>query len=190
MRWYLLWLIPFLALAHGGEDHGDNTSAPLSTTNGAIASATGSVFEVVLKAAEITPGEASSVRVLVSDVETNTPIKEASIEISMKSASARLFTGKATPTKADGIYEFSTTFPAVGVYSFDLTVQAKGRADLLALSGFEVKSLALTLSGSSALPLPLLLGGGLGIFFVAVMLGFSLGRRRSSKEVASAVEKT
>ena len=53
MRWYLLWFIPVLALAHGGDDHGDQAVTTLSDHHAVVASATGSVFEVVLKAAEI-----------------------------------------------------------------------------------------------------------------------------------------
>jgi membrane fusion protein, heavy metal efflux system len=188
MRWYLLWFIPMLALAHGGDDHQDKAVSALSDPHAVVASATGSVFEVVLKATEITPDKEVSVRVLVSDVETNAPIKEASIMVSMKSASARLFSGKATPTKTDGIYEFPATFPAVGVYGFDLTIQAAGRADLLVISGFEVRVPAPVLSGSPWLALPVLLAGGLGLFMVALALGFFLGRRQPIKGAAVSKE--
>jgi membrane fusion protein, heavy metal efflux system len=188
MRWYLLWFIPMLALAHGGDDHQDKAVSALSDPHAEVASATGSVFEVVLKAEEITPNKEVSVRVLVSDVETNAPIKEASIMVSMKSASARLFSGKATPTKTDGIYEFPATFPAVGVYGFDLTIQAAGRADLLVIPGFEVRPPAMAISGSSLLALPVLLVGGLGLFILALFIGFFLGRRQPIKGVVPASE--
>ena len=167
------------ALAHGGEDHGDKAAVPLSTNNGVVASVMGSVFEVVLKAPIITPGEEIKVRLLLSDFESNAPVKEASIDIEMKSASARLFSGKASPTKTDGVYEFSTTFPSEGMYSFDLTIQAKDRADLLAISGFEVKvSEAAPETNATPLKTPMLVGGGLGIFFFSLALGFTLGRLR------------
>lgn len=173
----LALLLPTGALAHGGEDHGEKAAAPIVTSQDAVAAASGSVFEAVIKAPQITPGEETTALVMVSDFETNAPIKNASIDLELKDANARLFSGKAKPTRTDGIYEFSTVFPSEGAYQFDLTIQADGRADLLTLSGFTVKTPEAP-AVIEGLNQTVLIIGGSAIFLVALSLGFLLGRRR------------
>ena len=188
LRWifFLCLFASRLALAHGGEDHSEKAAAPLSAEAGAVASATGSVFEVVLKASYTTPGQPSTVRVLLSDFASNAPIKEASIEVALKSASARLFSGKASPTRAEGVYEFSATFPEEGTYSADLTIQAQGRADLLAVSGLVIKAPETTSATASTFTTPGLIAGGVVAFLLVLGLGFLLGRgsRRGPQQAA------
>jgi membrane fusion protein, heavy metal efflux system len=184
MRTFLILLLSVLswsASAHGGEEHGGVAAVPPSRDQGVVASASGSVFEVVLKSAAIQPGVDSTVRVLVSDFETNLPINGAIVDIELKDASQRLLAAKATETKTSGVYELTANFPKKGSYSFDLTIQAEKRADLLAVSGFVVGSPeeAVTITTNT---LPLLIGGGVALFFVAFFFGFFIGRAKPSQE--------
>jgi cobalt-zinc-cadmium efflux system membrane fusion protein len=173
MRAILLLFLLFSsgqALAHGGEDHSE-APAPIASSDGLVASATGSAFEVVIKSSPIQPNKESTLRLMLSDFETNEPIQNATINLDLKGTNFKTKVS-AKSTKTPGIYEFTATFPAEGDYTFDLAIEANKKADLLVVNGFALKPLVSDAQASQSLFW--ITGSGIAVIFL--LLGFGLGR--------------
>lgn len=177
----LLFFLPASVQAHGGGEGG----APGETI---FISATGSLYEVVLKAHRHPPGEEMEVFFLLSEYESNAPVKGASLEVEAKGEGGFRVSGRAKETQSPGVYRLPLTFPAEGEYLFDLTIQAAQGADLLVVSGFWLTSPeAASNSAPSGVSIWMLAGSALGALLAGV-LGFLLGRasaRRTQAERAN-----
>lgn len=128
--------LPGLAAAHGGEDHGEKP-APTAQVQGVSAGAMGDTFEVLVKAAESEPNEATALHVFISDARTNAPLKGAEVELSFLGASEVKL--PATPSGSEGIYEASTTFPSEGQWEAMATVRRGSATEVLSLGPWKVE---------------------------------------------------
>lgn len=128
--------VPGLAGAHGGEDHGGARPAPAAMVQGLSAGAMGETFEVLVKAPESEPREATALRVFVSDARTNAPLQGAEVELSFLSASEVKLA--ATPSDSAGIYTASATFPSEGDWEAMATVRRGSETEVLSLGAWKV----------------------------------------------------
>lgn len=129
--------LPGLAAAHGGEDHGDAKPAPAAMVQGVSAGAMGETFEVLVKAAESEPNEATALRVFVSDARTNAPMQGAQVELSFLGESEVKL--PAAPAESTGIYTASATFPSEGSWEAMATVRRGNATEVLSLGPWKVE---------------------------------------------------
>jgi hypothetical protein len=133
----LVGTLPVLAWAHGGEDHGAEKPAPSAVANGPAVGAMGETFEVLLKAAESEPNEATELRVFVSDARTNAPLAGAEVELSFLGASE--VKQAAAATGSAGIYTATATFPSEGAWEALATVRRGSATEVLSLGPWKVE---------------------------------------------------
>lgn len=129
--------LPGLAMAHGGDDHGAAKPAPTAMVNGVSAGAMGETFEVLVKAAESEPNEATALRVFVSDARTNAPLTGAEVELSFLGASEVKL--PVTPSESAGLYTASATFPSEGSWEALATVRRGNATEVLSLGAWKVE---------------------------------------------------
>ncbi len=129
--------LPGLAAAHGGDDHGEAKPAATALVNGVSAGAMGETFEVLVKAAESEPNEATALRVFVSDARTNAPLPGAQVELSFLGASEVKL--PATPAQSAGLYTASATFPSEGSWEAMATVRQGEATEVLSLGAWKVE---------------------------------------------------
>ncbi|MBC7913607.1 MAG: efflux RND transporter periplasmic adaptor subunit [Pyrinomonadaceae bacterium] len=172
---YLLLMFPVLALAHGGEHHGESkTAAPMASTY-FTSVANSEKYELLLKYEPIKGGQEAIMRLYVSDFKTNKAIDDAKLEITSTEDDKLKFTVKHLEA---GIYELSGKFPANKAYSLIVSINSANGADLMVLENVEVGKVfpvaetapeETLFSRSNIL---LLLGGiGLGALIVLIILG-------------------
>lgn len=129
--------LPGLAAAHGGDDHGEAKPAVTAMVNGVSAGAMGETFEVLVKAAESEPKEATALRVFLSDARTNAPLTGAQVELSFLGASEVKL--PATPSESPGVYTASATFPSEGSWEAMATVRRGEATEVLSLGAWKVE---------------------------------------------------
>lgn len=113
-------VLPSAVFAHGGEDHGAPSAAPVPVvTEQSGFGAEGTAFQVALY-----PTDGKSVLYL-ADADTNAPVGGATID-----AEASGWQGQAKPTSEPGIYELAWTTPEAGA-DMTLIVSAAGKDDLI-----------------------------------------------------------
>jgi len=173
---YLLLMFPVLAMAHGGEDHGDGAklASPMASTY-FTSVANSEKYELLLKYEPIKGGEDAIMLLYVSDFNTNKAIDNAKLEISAAEDDKLKFT--VTHLEA-GIYELKGKFPANKAYSLTISINSSNGPDLMVLENIEVGKVFSVaeapheenlLSRNNIL---LLLGGiGLGALIVLIILG-------------------
>ena len=120
---------PQHALAHGGEDHGDEDKAALTLPaegQSRRAYASSELFELVLVAPEVSENNAnSSLQIYLDHYADNSPVKDAVIELSSSA-----FSGTATMLQP-GLYQLDVkTLPAT-THAIALTIEAGDEIDLL-----------------------------------------------------------
>lgn len=114
------------AWGHGGEDHGPPTrpqqqgSMPSGLGNGAE----GDLFEAV-----ITPANDGSTQLYLSDIASNLPIANATIDIEITGNHG--WTGKGEATSTIGIYRLNWTIPPNETVDLTLTVSGTKGSDLI-----------------------------------------------------------
>jgi hypothetical protein len=192
MRWMAAVLtlglvLPGLAWAHGGEDHGDAPPPPAATTGqGQAVGATGEAFEVLVKGAMAAPGAEAPFRVFVADPRTNAPIEGAAVELSFLGASE--VKSNATATEHPGIYTATVTFPGEGDWEVMASVNRGQEAEVLALGALKVGVAATDQAEPHSHGFPwrtvLLAALGLAVLAVAALWGgrrLTRSRRRSTE---------
>ncbi len=80
---FLLGLLPVFTFAHGGEDHGDAKKTAISPASYFSSEAASEVYEVLLKYSPIVPGKEASLRLYLSEYNTNSPIDSAKLEVTV-----------------------------------------------------------------------------------------------------------
>ena len=183
---FLFWL-PMMAFAHGGEDHGDAKKTSISPGSYFSTEAASEIYEVLLKYSPIVPGKETSLRLYLSEYNSNKPIDSAKMEITV-AGNPNI---KITVVRIDkGVFELKTTFPEKKAYNLVININSYAGIDLIQLSNIEAgKALAVTTSESSPHPhwyssnwffgLMGLLIGLLAMFFV--------NKSRSRKMIAGAI---
>ena len=130
----LLGLLPVLAFAHGGEDHGDAKKTSISPASYFSSEAASEVYEVLLKYSPIVPGKETSLRLYLSEYNSNKPIDSAKLEITV----ADNPNIKITAVKIDkGVFELKATFPAKKAYNLVVNINSYAGIDLIQLNNIE-----------------------------------------------------
>ena len=132
---YLMLFAPLLVKAHGGEDHGDAKPANVKTATYFSSEAVSGLYELLVKYQPISPGKEASVKLYVSNFNSNVPVDSASIQISI-SGNPNI---KLTVTRLDkGVYEVKGIFPEKKSYNLTVNINAVLGPDLLLVSGINV----------------------------------------------------
>lgn len=132
---FLLLLLPGAVFAHGGEDHGDakKTAATGSMTYFS-SEAFSDVYELLLKYNPIVPGKETTLKLFISEFNTNKPIDSAMLQIAV----ADNPNIKVTVTRIDkGVYELKTTFSEKKAYNLVVNINSYAGIDLIQLSNIE-----------------------------------------------------
>lgn len=133
---YLLAFFPMIIFAHGGEDHGVEAkkAAPMSTSYFSSVS-NSEKYELLMKYEPIKRGKEATLRLFVTNFQTNKPIDNAKLEITLAEDGTKKFVVKHLES---GIYEVKGTFPANKIYSLNVNINAAIGPDLMVLENIEV----------------------------------------------------
>ncbi len=129
-RWALticLLAAPHHALAHGGEDHGDEDKAALTLPaegQSRRAYASSELFELVLVAPEASENNAH-LQIYLDYYADNSPVKDAVIELS-----SAAFSGTAKMLQP-GLYQLDVKTLPASIHAIALTIEAGDDIDLL-----------------------------------------------------------
>ncbi|MBI3893989.1 MAG: hypothetical protein HY303_20925 [Candidatus Wallbacteria bacterium] len=128
----LFWVaLPALALAHGGEDHGDKPAPAASVARGPTAGVTGDLFEILVKYTPVVAGKPMELKVFVADPHTNEPVRDAQVELTL--AGKTEVKAIAKPAPSPGFYTALVTLPGEGDYDTSASVTHGTDADFMAL---------------------------------------------------------
>lgn len=163
---FLCAAAPHFAQAHGDEDHGGGAPAPapMSGDGFETASAASETFELVLKYPALPQGQEVTLRIFLTDSDSNAPIEKATIE--MKADGPAPIKAAVSETAIHGIYEARMSFPEKGDYRIAFNIQAGDTADVLIIDKVSAGTGGLKRS---------LTGIVLGLLKWALILVFSLG---------------
>ncbi|WP_224243064.1 hypothetical protein [Hyalangium gracile] len=127
----MIGLLSATALAHGGEDH-DETPPPAQSAQGElhVLSATGDIFEVVLKHPEHGEGGRTPLRVLVAETDTNAPVLGAQVELTLTGPTLQKL---APRMDSPGVYLAEAELPVGAEFAATATVTRGEAVDVLAL---------------------------------------------------------
>ena len=126
----LLLILPSLSIAHDGEDHSNTKKAATTSASYFSSEAISDKYELLLKYATILPGKESTLRLFISNYNTNQPIDSSEIQLSV-SGNPNI---KLSAKRMDkGIYEVSGTFPEKKNYNITININSVLGADLLLL---------------------------------------------------------
>ncbi len=171
------------ATAHGGEDHAAPAASVATEdgTTGSVASSSAQ-FEAVLRVHHGAPGSPVATKLLLADFATSEPIADATSSLALQGpASVTMAFSPASPVASAGIYIGSATFPAAGEYAGALIIATASGSDVIPITGLLVGATApaATLGAGMKVARALAGVGVLGIGgFLAVALGYAIGRRR------------
>lgn len=130
----LLGLLPVIAFAHGGEDHGDAKKTAVSPASYFASEAVSEIYEVLLKYSPIVPGKESSLRLYLSEYNNNKPIDSAKLEISV-AGNPNI---KIAVVRIDkGVFELKATFPEKKAYNLVVNINSYAGIDLIQLNNIE-----------------------------------------------------
>jgi hypothetical protein len=160
----LIAVLPFLAWAHGGEDHGSEAGSAPSTATAPRAVAQSEDFELVAAL------EGKNLMLTLDRFSTNEPVSAAQIEL--ESGALKMTATEVAP----GVYSVpAEAFVNPGKYPFAIAVQAGELSDLLT-TALEVPAAAVS-AGQNKPWNPWLVGGGSTALLV-VGAGLIAVRRR------------
>lgn len=134
--------------AHGGEDHEDATTTVQSGSSTHTAAAQSESFDVVVKYASAQPSIETMLDIYLADYETNTPVANATIEVSV--AGIDTLTRIADAETDPGLYSVKIIFPKSGVYELVLDITAGINADIISIKGIDVGTEASEVSQSAS----------------------------------------
>lgn len=182
-----------IALAHGGEDHGDQQAAP-TIKNGMISrSARLGEFEVLIKHALLEPDTATSARLFVTQFETNEPVGDAGISLEVESANGMVTEVPVEKSDIAGTYIVTVPALAEGSYTVRARLNPKGKVETATFSGVEVGAKqasspsAAGFSWTQTALTSLLLLVGLVLFGGLIFLAFrAVNGKQISKEAVTA----
>ncbi len=151
--------LPAAALAHGGEDHGDQKPKTMANAKGVISHSTrlGEV-ELMVKHPAMEPDKSTTGLLFITKFETNEPFKPVEAKVELESSSGSIFTATVQSGEQAGTY--NVAFPAMpeGVYTMRASVSHDGETDTGTFSGIDVKQT--TANGDTA-----------GSWFSGMMIG-------------------
>jgi hypothetical protein len=162
----------FVALAHGGEDHGDEKKAPIAAV-GQMNSKTAKVsnLEVLIKYPTPKFGEETPLSIYITEQKTNAPVAGVNIamifnytsktEAASSSSYGVVFADasaiqvSATQTDTPGVYQAAVTFPNYGQYNLSLQLTGSNINEQVTIAGIVVPDKASDISAvknSSSIP--------------------------------------
>ena len=129
-----LLLIPFTLLAHGGEDHGD-AKVPAGKAAAYFSSqASSDLYELLFKYQPLTPGKEATLKLYLSNFNTNAPVDSAVLQIAVEDNPNI----KLTVKQADkGVYEIKGIFPEKKSYNFTVNINSSLGPDLILIKNIE-----------------------------------------------------
>jgi hypothetical protein len=125
------WLVASVALAHGGEDHGE-APAPVASMQGEahVLGATGDAFEVVLKHPAHGGGGKTPLRVFVAEADSNAPVSGAQVELTLTGPGVLALKPR---MDAPGVYLAEADLPVEAEFVAVVTVTRGETVDVVAL---------------------------------------------------------
>lgn len=185
---FLFWLLPVFVFAHGGEDHGDAKKTAISPASYFSSEAASETYELLLKYSPIVPGKETSLRLYVSEYNTNKPIDSAKLEITV----ADNPNIKITVVRIDnGVFELKTTFPVKKAYNLVVNINSYAGIDLIQLNDVEAgKELAEAVVNESAAHSHWYTSNwffGLSGLLIGLLVMFFVNKSRSRKMIVGAV---
>ncbi|MCP3164943.1 hypothetical protein [Myxococcus qinghaiensis] len=124
-------------LAHEGAAHGETVSVSRSDETQHVLSATGDVFEVVLKHPEHSEAAKTPVRLWVADVETNAPVSSAHLELTLTGTTVQTLVPK---LQSPGVYVADAELSPGAELAAVVTVTRGNDLDVLALGTVHLSS--------------------------------------------------
>ena len=133
---FLLLFLPYIGIAHDGEDHGGGAKPTSPVTSSYFtAVANSEKYELLLKYEQIKRGKEAILRLYVSDFMSNMAIKDAIMEISLAENPNQKFVVKHIES---GIYELIGKFPDNKIYSLNVSINSVNGPDLMVIENVEV----------------------------------------------------
>ena len=131
---FLLWL-PAAVFAHGDEDHGDAKKAVAPGSQKYFSSeAVSDKYELLAKYSPIFPGKEATLKLFISEYDTNKPVDSASLQVTIAGNPDI----KVTATRLDkGLYELKTNFPERKAYNLVVNINSYAGVDLIQVNGIE-----------------------------------------------------
>ncbi len=127
-------LLPGIAMAHGGDDHGEAALATKSVSSIFTSETFSDKYEVLVKYGYFKPGTESVLRLFISDYSTNAPLDSVQLQVTV-SANASI---KLAVSKVDkGVYEIRGIFPENKKYNLVITINGLLGPDLLQVNDIE-----------------------------------------------------
>ena len=127
-------LLPLLSFAHGGDDHGDAKKTAASPTSYFSSEAVSEIYEVLLKYSPIVPGKESTLRLYLSEYNSNKPIDSAKLEITV-AGNPNI---KIAATRVDkGVFKLKGNFPEKKSYNLIVNINSYAGIDLIQISNIE-----------------------------------------------------
>jgi membrane fusion protein, heavy metal efflux system len=129
-------LSTLLLSAHDGEDHAaaSKTAKPAATAY-FTAEAFSDKYEALLKYGTVTPGKETSLKLFITEFNSNKPVDSAVVKVTVSGAGN-------IPLKVSrvdkGIYQLTGVFSAKQAYNLNVSIDAKPGADLLQLTKVEI----------------------------------------------------
>lgn len=169
--------------AHGGEDHSDGETATLTIEGNFSISGSGEVFELTVAYDEFEKGENVALRLFVANLETNKPVSDAELKLTLSGPELDLELTPAPVEASPGEYRIEVSIPEDADYSFLVEISTNEEFDLFSVDGFmpppqstqeEVLPAFSIMNYSSYF----ILGGYVLVALIAYMLGT---RERSSR---------
>lgn len=184
---FLLGLLPVLAFAHGGEDHGDAKKAAISPASYFSTEAASEIYEVLLKYSPIVPGKEASLRMYLSEYNSNKPIDSAKLEVTAASNPNI----KITVVRIDkGVFELKGIFPEKKAYDLVININSYAGIDLIQLNNIEAGK-ELTAPAAESSPHSHWYSSiwffGLTGLLIGLIVMFFVTKSRSRKMIAGAI---
>lgn len=131
---FLFWL-PLLVFAHGGEDHADAKKTAVAGSMTYFSSeAFSDKYELLVKYNPIIPGKETTLKLFISEFNTNKPLDSATLQISV-AGNPNI---KVTVSKLDkGVYDLKINFPDKKAYNLVVNINSNAGADLIQVNNID-----------------------------------------------------
>lgn len=131
----LLLLIPSLIFAHDGESHGDAKKEGTKPAAYFSSEAVSDVYELLAKYQPILPGKEATLKLIVSDFNSNAPVDSATLQIAVVDNPNI----KLAVTQIDkGVYEVKGIFPEKKSYNLTVNINSSLGPDLILVNDIAV----------------------------------------------------
>ena len=136
-------------MAHGGEDHGDQTPKIAVNTKGTVTHTTRlEDIEVTFKHPELVPDTATSGKLFLTQFQSNLPVDGAMAVIEFEAADGSVTHTVVEKTDEPGIFTVKVPALPSATYTVRAVITTKGETDTATFSGVEVTPVANGITGS------------------------------------------